>query len=113
MKNTKPMECLRCGRCCLVDFTAYATEEDIRRWETEGRDDILDILEREQTLWEGDRLMSRESGTALTGCRFFAFDGERYFCAIHGTSPAVCRLFEPGSSEICPRHSRPEKGNPH
>ncbi|MDD3249179.1 MAG: YkgJ family cysteine cluster protein [Smithellaceae bacterium] len=105
MKNTKPMECLRCGRCCLVDFTAYATEEDIRRWETEGRDDILDILKREQTLWEGDRLMSRESGTALAGCRFFAFDGERYFCTIHETSPAVCRLFEPGSSEICLRHS--------
>ncbi|HOE23550.1 MAG TPA: YkgJ family cysteine cluster protein [Smithellaceae bacterium] len=112
MKNTKPMECLRCGRCCLADFTAYATEEDIRRWKAEGRDDILEVLERGQAFWEGDRLMSRESGTPLAGCRFFAFDGERYFCAIHETRPAVCRLYEPGSSEICPQHSRLGKGNP-
>ena len=106
------MKCLRCGRCCLADFTAYVTEEDIRRWRAEGRDDILNILEGGQSAWEGDRLMSRESGTPLRGCRFFAFDGESYICAIHETRPSVCRLFEPGSSGICPQHSRLERGNP-
>ena len=109
MKNTKSMECMRCGRCCLADFTAYVTEEDIGRWKSEGRDDILGVLEREGAVWEGDRLMSRESGTPLGGCRFFAFDGKTFYCAIHETRPAVCRLFEPGSSEICSQYSK--KGN--
>lgn len=111
MKNTTPMECKRCGRCCLADFTAYVTEEDIGRWKAEGRDDILDVLEKEEAVWEGDRLMSRESGTPLGGCRFFAFDGKSFYCAIHETRPAVCRLFEPGSSEICPQFQKARVGD--
>ena len=107
MRDTKNkdrvLECLRCGRCCLVNFAAYVTEEDIRRWEEEGRRDILHILEREKGSWQGDRLISADSGQALGGCPFFDFDGERFRCAIHETRPATCRNYEPGSSALCPR----------
>jgi Fe-S-cluster containining protein len=101
-------ECLRCGRCCLADFTAYVTEDDIRRWKAENREDILNILENEQGLWQGDHLVNAHRGTPLRGCPFFFFDSERFGCAIHETRPAICRNYEPGSSELCPQY---EKGN--
>ena len=97
------MECIRCGRCCLADFTAYVTDEDMARWRAERRDDILEMLEREHGSWEGDHLVSSETGKTLHGCPFFMFDGEKFGCAIHETRPATCRLYEPGSSEICPQ----------
>jgi len=28
--------CMRCGKCCLTDLIAYATEEDRKRWTREG-----------------------------------------------------------------------------
>ncbi|HBJ74846.1 MAG: YkgJ family cysteine cluster protein [Smithellaceae bacterium] len=103
MEKRKKIECRRCGRCCLADFTAYVTDEDIARWKAEQRDDILEILEREHGAWEGDHLVSSETGRALHGCPFFMFDGENFCCAIHETRPATCRHYEPGSSEICPQ----------
>lgn len=40
----KSFKCKQCGQCCLnlLDaFTTSATEDDIKMWEDEGRDDIL------------------------------------------------------------------------
>ena len=101
MKSDPKIECRRCGRCCLADFTAYVTDEDISRWVTEKRDDILQILRSEHGFWEGDHLISVESGAALHGCPFYAFDGESFGCAIYETRPKTCRHYEPGSSELC------------
>lgn len=103
MKKNQPIECRRCGRCCLADFAAYVTEEDIIRWKAEQRHDILDILKREHGTWEGDHLVCADSGAALHGCPFFFFDGEQFGCAIHETRPATCRNYQPGSSELCPQ----------
>jgi Fe-S-cluster containining protein len=103
MEKEGKLECLRCGRCCLADFAAYVTDEDLRRWEKEKRQDILDMLAREHASWEGDHLVSADSGRTLHGCPFFFFDGTRFGCAIHETRPAACRNYEPGSSGLCPQ----------
>jgi Fe-S-cluster containining protein len=106
MNGDQKMECQRCGRCCLADFAAYVRDEDIKRWRDEQRDDILFILKREHGMWEGDHLISADSGEMLHGCPFFFFDGEQFGCAIHDTRPATCRNYEPASSEICPQFGK-------
>ena len=98
-------ECLRCGKCCLTDFIAYTTEEDMERWRREGRTDILGIIEREHAVWAGDHFVSSENGRYIRGCPFLIWEGNRRACAIYETRPAVCRRFTPGSSEICSRFS--------
>jgi Fe-S-cluster containining protein len=106
MNDDQKVECRRCGRCCLADFAAYVTDDDIRRWKAEFRDDILRILKQEHGIWEGDHLISADSGETLHGCPFFNFDGEQFGCAIHETRPATCRHYEPGSSELCPQFGK-------
>ena len=106
MTPPSAIACKRCGRCCLADFAAYVTEEDKKRWERENRQDILRVLTREHGTWEGDHLVSADSGRTLQGCPFFFFDGEQFGCAIHDTRPATCRQFEPGSSELCPQFGK-------
>jgi Fe-S-cluster containining protein len=102
-ENNTTKECRRCGRCCLADFAAYVTDDDIRRWKAEGRDDILYILKKEHGTWEGDHLVSADSGNPLHGCPFFAFDGKEFGCGIYETRPATCRKYLAGSSELCPQ----------
>lgn len=99
-------ECLRCGRCCLADFAAYVSKQDIQRWQAQGRTDILQVLENEQGVWQGDHLVNARSGKPLRGCPFFFFDGKRFGCAIHETRPATCRNYVPGSSELCPLYAK-------
>jgi len=93
--------CKRCGICCMVDFIAYVTERDMERWRREGRQDILDIIDREQAFWAGDHLISKVDGRYLDRCPFLTWEGELHCCSIHETRPEVCRNYEPGSSEIC------------
>ena len=82
---------------------AYATDEDIRRWEIEGRQDILTHIRASETLWAGDRIMTAR-GTYLSTCVFLNREGDSFFCTIYTTRPQVCRNYEPGSSDICPLH---------
>lgn len=104
MENQK--QCLRCGRCCLADFSAYVTDEDVRRWKSQNRLDILNLLKQEHGTWEGDHLVSSESGATLHGCPFFFFDQDQFGCAIHETRPETCRRYEPGSSALCPQFGK-------
>lgn len=95
--------CRRCGKCCLADMVAYVTEDDLARWRSEGRDDILCILENEQAFWAGDHFVSARDGRILMCCPFLTWDEEGAACAIYETRPLVCRNYVPGSSEICPQ----------
>lgn len=95
--------CRRCGKCCLADFCAYITPEDMKRWHDEGRQDILAIIERERAVWMGDHLISSADGHYLRGCPFLAWEDDHCSCAIHATRPRTCRDYQPGSSEICPQ----------
>ena len=96
--------CLRCGTCCMADMIADADAEDLARWKREGRADILRVYC--DALWAGDHFMSRTTGMTIHDCPFLDFREGSFFCTIYETRPRVCRDFKPGSSAICPRHSR-------
>lgn len=98
--NTSPI-CLRCGKCCLAGIHALAKEEDIKRWRAEGRGDILTVLEYGQAVWAGDRLVSSADGHHFHGCPFLARGNGCAVCTIYETRPLTCRVFQPGSSELC------------
>ncbi|MEN6468181.1 MAG: YkgJ family cysteine cluster protein [Smithella sp.] len=99
----KPLSCLQCGKCCFVDFTAYAQPEDYDRWRAEKRHDILEMIEHRHLTWAGDRLISAETGEPPRECPFLHSSGNKWLCSIYGTRPAVCREYGPGSSELCPQ----------
>lgn len=103
MDHERVQACQRCGKCCLADFCAYVTAEDMERWRNEGRQDILAMIEHEQAVWMGDHLISAEDGRYLRGCPFLVWEDDRCFCAIYMTRPRTCRDYQPGSSEICPQ----------
>ena len=94
--------CRHCGKCCLADFVAYVRDEDILRWQREGRSDILSVIEKEHAVWAGDHLISSDNGRYLRGCPFLMNKENQLLCFIYETRPAVCRNFVPASSEICP-----------
>lgn len=93
--------CHHCGKCCLVDFIAYITPEDLERWHHENRQDILNMIECEHAVWMGDHLVSSKNGHYLHGCPFLSWEGDESFCTIYATRPRICRRYQPGSSEIC------------
>ena len=95
--------CKRCGQCCQTYLFAYITDHDIKRWRSEGRDDILHILEEAAPVWAGDRLISAKTGRPLHACPFLTWEGGLAVCTIHETRPAVCREYIPGSNELCPQ----------
>lgn len=84
-------------------MTAYAVPDDVRRWELEGRTEILAHVRSNETVWAGDRIVTTR-GVHLTSCVFLNFDGMNLFCGIYETRPAVCRDYRPGSSELCPQY---------
>jgi Fe-S-cluster containining protein len=81
---------------------AYVTAEDMARWVSEERTDILHIIENEQAVWLGDHFVSSRTGRPIYGCPFMEMEGRVTACSIHSTRPGVCRNYRPGSSEICP-----------
>jgi Fe-S-cluster containining protein len=101
MDKESKQSCHRCGKCCLADFIVCATVEDRDRWRREGRQDILNMIEREHGVWMGDHLVSSETGRYLRGCPFLEWEGDHAGCTIYETRPQICRDYLPGSSEIC------------
>jgi Fe-S-cluster containining protein len=73
------------------------------RWHSEGRQDILNMIERENAVWMGDHLVSSANGHYLHGCPFLTWEGNDSLCTIYATRPLICRRYQPGSSEICSR----------
>jgi Fe-S-cluster containining protein len=106
----KPLSCLRCGKCCFVDLTAYAEKEDFDRWRAENRQDILDMIERRHLIWAGDRMISSETGDYPRECPFLYNSEDSWLCSIYETRPLVCREYHPGSSELCPQWKVKGKG---
>lgn len=101
MNDVHAIACQRCGNCCTIDMMAYVSAEDRKRWENEGRTDILDRLDDNSVIWAGDRIISR-SGTKVDHCFYLRCDGGLCSCEIYETRPRVCREYVPGSSELCP-----------
>ncbi|MCE5211270.1 MAG: YkgJ family cysteine cluster protein [Deltaproteobacteria bacterium] len=99
----EPLPCLRCGKCCFVDFTAYAQKEDYDRWNVEDRRDILEMIEHRHLVWAGDRMVSAETGDYPRVCPFLYNSEDSWICSIYETRPLICREYLPGSSELCPQ----------
>jgi len=99
----KQLTCLCCGKCCFVDLTAYAEKEDFDRWRKENRQDILEMIESRHLIWAGDRMISSATGDYPRECPFLYSSEGSFLCSIYETRPAVCRNYQPGTSELCPQ----------
>lgn len=83
-------QCIQCGYCCLNLYDAFCTsayEEDMVRWEEEGRWDILDYIVG-TNLW-----ISPRTGEEVTRCPWLRKlpNKDKYICRIHDTKPKHCR----------------------
>lgn len=81
---------------------AYITDAEIKRWEKEGRQDLIDIAQNGEIIWAGDRIMSSSTGEYLKRCPFLIIQDGVYTCSIYETRPGVCADYNPGSSPLCP-----------
>ena len=89
-------ECMRCGRCCkrtkwASDIDTRLVWEDIERWRTEGRTDILKYVYVYEGL--GGDLVDKKTLRRFSRCPFLRKEGNAYSCSIHETKPLVCTLF--------------------
>jgi Fe-S-cluster containining protein len=106
---TVGFQCKRCGRCCEVlgiEYDLYVDKEDVRRWQREGRDDILawvaPAVYREN---EYEFPVDPTTGDEVVGeCPFLdkTAHGDITFCLIQDTRPRDCRKF-PASREDAAR----------
>ena len=71
-----------------------ASHRDILRWQREGREDILHVIEDEEVLFGRNGL---GDGDYLDRCPFLVEEGDSFACAIYKTRPHTCRDFQPGS----------------
>ena len=83
-------KCIQCGHCCLNLYDAYSTtayEEDLVRWEDEGRRDILEYIV------DADLWISHRTGEEVTRCPWLRKlpRKEKYICRIHDTKPRHCK----------------------
>lgn len=88
--------CRQCGRCCrALDYHSEVTAEDVKRWRSMGRQDILDWVEIYNTdgqttyrIW-----VKPGSGQLASRCPFLRHHASenRWSCSIHTIKPAICR----------------------
>jgi Fe-S-cluster containining protein len=102
--DKEDLACLQCGHCCGPYFSLYVDEADEKRWEAEGRKDLLERLdwERWRVGWDEAGAYNMETGERFEKCVFRNLlpDG-RVLCGIHETKPLICRDFPPGGSSLC------------
>ncbi len=85
-------KCKQCGNCCLNLSGACsrdADEEDMTRWEEEGRVDILKYIYYYE-LWYSPR-----TGEELDRCPWLRKlpQKNKYICRIHDTKPTHCKQY--------------------
>lgn len=86
--------CRRCGRCCITaGCFIQASPGDLRRWEREGRQDILRHVSYDERHYS-EHWRDPRTGETLDCCPFLRTDGhDRFGCGIHETRPQACREF--------------------
>ena len=92
-------KCNRCGNCC-TNLDAYYTtvsEADIRIWEEQGRNDILEWVQplmARNIVLSYDIWVDPETGEDADGCPWLEFDEHGLAeCRIHDLKPEVCREY--------------------
>ena len=94
---TPRFKCKLCGACCINliahAYKALPTDEDFRRWEDEGREDIQASFE----LVEDDSLINNyadtEDDTSICPWLYKLPDQDKYICLIQDTKPLHCRNY--------------------
>jgi Fe-S-cluster containining protein len=93
-------ECKQCGRCCRVlglEYEICLGEADVRRWERQGRRDLLAWVD--QSIFSDSQydfpLDPRTDDLVLGTCPFLRKVPRQgiYVCLIHDTKPADCVAF--------------------
>jgi len=96
----KDFKCKQCGNCCLSlgdAFQTCATDEDIKLWEDNWRDDILEwvsVIELgELSIY--DIWISPKTGDDVTRCPWLRKlpNKNKYVCRIHDVKPEHCRNY--------------------
>ena len=87
--------CKQCGHCCLNLSDAYCNsvlDEDVDRWKSEGRYDILQFVD--QSSFCNDIWINQETGEELGRCPWLKrLPNKKYICRIHHTKPTHCRNY--------------------
>jgi len=94
-------ECQQCGECCVVLWGSFeATCDDIIRWRTEKRDDILRHIEIVNDQGSASGIFTSKS------CPFLRKNTaeNRYVCMIHDTKPEHCRNYPNDDACLNPRN---------
>ena len=82
--------CRRSGDCCIIHWGSFeAVHEDIVRWKSQGRGDILKHISIDSS--DPDN----QHGTFVAkSCPFLGKDEQGlYVCEIHETKPFYCRAY--------------------
>ena len=89
-RRSRESGCRACGICCeLYGHTLTAGPEDLTRWASEGRGDLLARVGCESALW-----FDPETGVRLAACPYLKRRGKGSArCAIHATKPWICKAY--------------------
>ena len=82
--------CRLCGTCCRA-FGGHlrVSKSDLKRWQEEEREDILDHVNRLGWLW-----VNPETGKLLPECPYITeLEDKKVVCGIHDTKPEMCRAY--------------------
>ena len=98
-QQSYPIPCQRSGLCCvhLVGTGSLdVSDEDVERWEREGRSDILEWVSilrgPDGTIVMADFPVAAD-GEGADQCPFLAWENDLAACEIHDTKPYICREF--------------------
>ena len=97
----KGFKCIQCGQCCLNlldSFQTSATDQDIKMWDSEGRDDILewvDPIHVGGNQYVYDIWISPVTGEDVQRCPWLRKlpNQDKYICRIHDVKPEHCRNY--------------------
>ncbi len=86
----EPKSCLQCGQCCeSFGGHLHASLRDLRRWQEQGRQDLLDGVNRLGWIW-----VDPQTKQLLDTCPHLdRSDPEHVRCAIQEIKPDMCRAY--------------------
>lgn len=90
--------CVQCGACCR-SYDIILEYKDIRRWEKEGRKDIL----KKCNLYIDDVWLNpRTQVPYYRGCPWLKKDkvANKFYCKIHEIKPEICKNFPVGIGQL-------------
>jgi len=91
--NNRNITCACCGKCCeLYGGHLHAYDSDIKRWKSEGREDLLQMVNYLGWIW-----VDPVTKEPLGRCPFIQSSetSDLVLCSINDTKPLICRDYPP------------------